>query len=226
MKKNIILFLIISPILFGCTAEYNLKIINDDYYESVNGFDINTNSLKKTVEEELRYNTFALNSQVADIDTDEKIDGVSYYNKKLVEKDSLIGINYNFRYNKENYYDSYIANQCYKKYSFINNNSTYVISTDDTNKCMDNVDTLTIHINTNHKVKKSNADEVDGNDYYWNINKSNSKNKPIYFEYYKDKYIFDSNKLIKIIVSVLIFIGGILIVSMVMIRKKNNNNKI
>ena len=41
------------------------------------------------------------------------------------------------------------------------------------------LDDVTINIDSSLEVESSNADEVNGNIYTWNINKSNADNKPI-----------------------------------------------
>ena len=90
------------------------------------------------------------------------------------------------------------------------------------------VDSYKIVINTNHKVLDSNADEVNGNTYIWNIyNESNetSVEKPITIKFSKEKVtgpLVTNWPLLIISLLTVVLIGGILLV---VVNKKNAKDK-
>ena len=79
---------------------------------------------------------------------------------------------------------------------------------------------------TNHKVKQNNADEVDGYNYYWRINKGNYDDKNIYIMLYKDKYVFnyEGEAIPYIIGSIIIAILVLTVIIVLRKKSKKNNN--
>lgn len=228
MKKLLIL-LFLLPLLFGCTVEYDITIYDDKVSENFNLLTINDADNLENIEYDLNSLTFARKSQVFDTYSNEKVPGISYYNKNKLEKDNQIGINYYFDFDIENIYDSYAINQCYDKFSAIVEEDYIILSTNKFNKCIvdNNVDEIKIHLKTNHRVKENNADEIDKYNYYWNINKSNYDDKNIYIMLYRDKYVFNyEGEAIPYIIGSVIVAILILIVIIVLKRKSRNNNKV
>ena len=83
--------------------------------------------------------------------------------------------------------------------------------------CMKDIEELvkvTIAIESNHKLKETNADKVKNNTYYWYIDKDNYENKPISLVLYENKYVWNyKNKNIKRLFLILIVIGGTVLLS-------------
>ncbi|MGN1001081.1 MAG: hypothetical protein ACI4OG_04010 [Bacilli bacterium] len=227
MRNKIFLLILFVPFLFGCTVDYDLTIYNEEIKEDTTIKTIYSKENLDNIEIEMKYPTFAKKSEIFDSYTTEKIQGISYYNKSKYEQDSLLGINYNYKFNIDDYNDSYAASQCYDKFSFIVDNQYLVLSTNNYNKCFkdSNIDNIRIHLKTNHKMEDNNADEVDGYNYYWNINSTNYNNKTIYIKLYKNKYVFnyENSALPYIIVTVSVAILIFIVIIFLRKRDKRNN---
>ncbi|MDD6879364.1 MAG: hypothetical protein PUD59_03940 [bacterium] len=239
--KVLVLFLSLF-LLCGCsvTGQYDVEIVDDNIYESLSIVNNNkstwdqpiSNDIGETDQEDIEIPTyrksidFYLKQKTNAIVGEENYE--NFYTNKIISDNNKLGLNYSYIFNSNNYGKSSIANSCYSQFNFLSNNDVYILSTNNEFLCFsyEGLENVTIHINTNHKVKQSNADNIEGNDYYWNINKSNSNNKSIYFEYYKDDYVFDSNKVVKITIIVLSIVGVIFIIILFLLKRKNNNNKI
>lgn len=229
-RKIILLILVLIPLLFGCNAnaEYSLVVYDNEVSENVNLLLMNNTDNSSKITDELEYPTIALDNEVFDTYTDEKIDGVPYYTKKRIDKNGLIGINYFYKFDTDNYKDSSAFNFCYDNASFIKEDKYLILSTNKFNKCIEDydVDEIKIHLKTNHKVKQNNADEVDGYNYYWRINKSNYDDKNIYIMLYKNKYVFnyEGEAIPYIIGSIIIAILVLTVIIVLRKKSKKNNN--
>lgn len=228
MKKNILLLILLIPFLFGCNAEYELTINNNEFKEKVIVFgESNSNNLKR-IEEELKYPTFARESQNIDLLSPTKKEGSSYYDKKKYEQNGNVGVEYSFSFDSKTIYDSLMINKCYELFSVINERETIILSTNRENKCFINskLNSITVNINTNHKVKDSNADSSENNNFFWTINKQNYNNKSIYIELYKNEFITERSNIAKILLGVIGIAILIFIVIIWMKRKAKNINKV
>lgn len=164
--KKIILFIIILT-LCSCSAEYNLNI-NDTYEEK-----INTDRIYDTIVP--AYNDYEGTSS-------EKEEGKKYY----VVNDGPPSYSFNFA--KNDYARSNAIYTCYKKFNVYTEDKVTTLLTSNYNYCFDKYDDLTnltinINLNSKYSLVRSNADQVKGNRYIWNINKDNYKNKYIYMAY-------------------------------------------
>ena len=213
MKKLIMMFVIVL-LLTGCSVKYEIEIVDrkikettsvvsssslsNKYVEgNTDGSEDNSELItyKQYLDIVYKEDSYALN------DSDEL-----KYKKTLINNNENIGIKYNYLYNLKNYQKSSNANMCYKYVKFYESGELYILSTDKVFNCFLNgdLDNVSIHLKTNHKVKENNADRVDGYNYYWNVDKSNYENKSIYIELYKDKYVFNyENKWGKIGIAIL-----------------------
>lgn len=226
MKKNIILLILLIPFLFGCSAEYELTINNNEFKENLKVYAISDSNSMDIVNDNLKYPTPALRSQVVDATTSQRQNGILYYNQKKYQKEDQIGVEYSYLFNKENIYDSNIANTCYKLFSVVKNEETIVLSTDRENQCFSNkqLSDLKVVVRTNHKVKDNNADNVSGGEYTWYIDKNNYNNKTIYIEYYENQYV-ESTKNTKIVILIIISLAifSLLVIIFLMKRARSNN---
>lgn len=181
--KKLLLIAFISFLLCGCTANYNLTINNGKIVESFSVLGINEINTLEHIESNLVTPTPSKKSDSFDKYTNEKVEGVDYYDVTRIEEGNLIGLNYKYEFTFDSYYDSNVMNTCYDYFKVINEDNNITISTSTSNKCMNsNVDVLSININTNYKVVDSNADKVEGHNYTWTINKHNNNNKNIYIK--------------------------------------------
>lgn len=226
MKKTKYLFLLVLPfILCGCNAEYNLEIVDDNYKEELKVTaeeDSNTNLIAYDMSIK-QYNDFYIKKPIpASIDAtifsedNTKADGVIYYEKEDLTIDDITGIKFKNTFTKEGYEKSRIVNESYNRFLIGTIDGNVILSTGEVFKFFKEVpilDTVTVNIKTNHKVIKTNADEVNDNVYTWYITKDNYENKPIEFQFSKEEKVTNYDNVIgKTIFKVVIVILGILLV--------------
>ena len=105
------------------------------------------------------------------------------YKQSVIENNNNFGMSYKKTYDTLNDYNSSLSfSICYDNYKLIKEKDKIVISTSKRFNCFNKyseLDDVTINIDSSLEVESSNADEVNGNIYTWNINKSNADNKPI-----------------------------------------------
>lgn len=225
MKK--VLCIIMCLFIFsGCTVNYDLEINNNIVDENIY-ISENLSKFDETIADsniENAYSSFKNN----------KI--IKYKNSKEKNGNS---VTYNL-YQTYALSDSvYLRTftECFDAYKFIYADSTktsYIIQTSEGFKCMDyeyqKIDSYKIKIKTNHVVINHNADEVNGNEYIWNIDSSNASTKSIKFEFKKEgttNYEKKNNKkndikLIFIIVGICILLILVLILYIFSINAKRN----
>ena len=199
MKFRFLLFISFFLVLTGCSATYNLEIKNKDFIENVSITDDNS----------LDY--FKNNKFYAIMDG---ASNFKEYNKK-VEKDSKVKFKYSYKIN--DYRKATVLKTCFRAYSVIDEKDYYLLSTSTGIKCAKEedavlLDDLKIVIKTNHKVKESNADQVKGYVYTWNIKKADYDNARIYIKLYKDKYVFNYEN--EFVINVLIISSILLIIAL------------
>ena len=220
MKK--ILFLVFMIFLLsGCSAQYNLIIDNEEIIEKLNVENVTLKKSDKLLIP-VKYN-------IDDPEAfEKKINGIDYYNVKKDEGKNNYQLNYKF--SSYDFSDSRILNGCYDKVESLYNGSNYIISTIGSFTCFETYDKLEdiqIKITSHYKLVETNADKIEGNNYYWNINKSNIE-KGIYIEL-DTSVIEDSlkdvnlnNKALICIIIALIIIAGIIAAFIKKIINKNN----
>ena len=217
MKKQL---LIVAVLLFltGCSAKYNIKIVDDKVYES-----ISANVNNKTEQAALKY--LKNNEFYAQI-----VPNLIKYDKKSKENGEITEFDFSHEYEFDDYKNSNILSTCFKGHSIIKENDTLLLSTSKGVKCMksDNsklIDNIDIEIESNHKMIDNNADEIKGNTYIWHIDEDNyeEKNIMLKLDVKKKIYNYEGNitKLLLIIgIPSLIIIVAILIV---LIKRKRMN---
>ena len=190
IKRNIFLWIILIS-LTGCSVEYKLDI-DDEIREVVEINNINSeSSLFKNFN-----GLLPIDYQADDFSVfQERIDGVEYYDVETSTKnnDKMI-FSHNFQIkNKDNniikYDDSMIVKTCFKYVTAMNNTdeendiNELILSTSHGFLCYNNYEELedvTIIINSKYKLIETNADTIDGHKYIWNIDKNNASDKYIY----------------------------------------------
>ncbi len=173
MKEyKLVLLIIILLSLTGCSFEYNIKVNTNTITEENVIYIANTNknNIKQEVESLVNNYTGPTNS-------------LGMYEQSVVEKNNEFGMSYKKTYDElTDYNHSLSFSICYDNYKLIKEKDKIVISTSKRFNCFNKyseLDDVTINIDSRLEVESSNADEVNGNIYTWNINKSNADNKPI-----------------------------------------------
>lgn len=173
MKKHkIVLLIVILLSLTGCSFEYNIKIDTNTISEENIVYIPNTdkNNIKIEVEKLVSKYTGPTNS-------------LGMYKQEAIENNNNFGMSYKKTYDTlDDYNNSLSFSICYDNYKLIKEKDKIVISTSKRFNCFNKyseLDDVTINIDSRLEVESSNADEVNGNIYTWNINKSNADNKPI-----------------------------------------------
>ena len=173
MKKyKIVLLIVILLSLTGCSFEYNMKIDTNTISEENIVYIQNTdkNDIKQEVEKLVSRYTGPTNS-------------LGMYKQSVIEDNNNFGMSYKKNYDTLNDYNNSLSfSICYDNYKLIKEKDKIVISTSKRFNCFNKyseLDDVTINIDSSLEVESSNADEVNGNIYTWNINKSNADNKPI-----------------------------------------------
>ena len=187
LKKYIFLFLVL--LLSGCTATYDVNI-NDsnDIIESLNITEDDISKFNESNEllhnatyseylnTNLNWPTPAYNKSETNPIEPKKIDGVEYYNKSNISTNKLLGINFKYKFKKNNYSESNIINSCFDiEYSIYGEKIFFKASNF---KCFNEyplLDNAAINLNTSCKVNEINSDYRDNQKYTWNIKKNEDK---------------------------------------------------
>ncbi len=224
MKKS---FLILILFLFtGCDVIYDIQIKDKKIEESLTIESMNINNYN----EELNKKRYSLYSQSNSSNPYEQTD--DSYATYDIFKVGDNGLKYLYKYNS-NYNDSNIANSCYQFFSVDTKENEVSILTGNKFYCFDvyeELDSVTININSNYKVIQSNADKIVGKKHTWYITRENASNKPIIFVYDKSKknmtimqYLMDNVPLV-VVVGTTLMLGGITF--LIINTKKKKANKI
>lgn len=216
MKKILISLIIL--LLTGCSATYTLDLNSDEFKESLSLVGDNDYTAE-AINGEYNNLTQAINGQDFNPYEKDKQEGVEYYNKSLIEN----GINYNYSFNKNNYTQSNIIASCYQHVYIKEVDDTILLSTSNEFFCFDyyqELDSVTIKINIKNKVVGSNADNIKGNIYTWNLKKSEYKNSPIMISYKKNE-IKENIEILKIIIPIILIISAIGVVVIIRYKKSN-----
>ena len=177
--KKIIIFISFIYLLTGCTAEVNLRITNGSVDEKI--VIVDTDATEENVVRYRKYYPLYYNDVIPDNAPDERIDGISYYNRSISELDSGYKITYENFYKMSNYNKSNTLKSNFMSAVIENdfNDGTINLYTDSNgilafNRYPELTD-LKVKITTKLEVIDSNADSINGNVYVWNISKDNSK---------------------------------------------------
>lgn len=223
--KNKSLFIIILILITGCSVEYNLNIDSS--------FSEHTVYIPESSEEMIdgtQYRLPALFSESRLTYDNSNLKEIKYYNIKTLKDNKF---SFNFVYDDNQLNDSNIANSCYQFFSVDAKENEVSILTGNKFYCFDvyeELDSVTININSNYKVIQSNADKIVGKKHTWYITRENASNKPIIFVYDKSKknmtimqYLIDNVPLVVVVGTTLMLVG---ITFLIINTKKKKANKI
>lgn len=231
MKKIILLVCFIF--LTGCKAEYSIIYEDNNLSESLNVVSsFNDNNFKSLVNEYYNNSLFIVdyNIETGDMSNDEIINKYSIYNKSIINKDGIYGLKLNYSYNVINdYKKSFIVHSLFDNF-IINDNFFKAYDIKDIFLNYNDLGEIVISFKTDKKVESSNADKVENDILYWNINKNNYKDKVINITFDNSESnevnkILNNNS-VNIIYIILGVLGiGILISVLVIYEKVKKSNK-
>lgn len=239
--KKILFLLIICFLLTGCSVTYDLKIDNDNLNENISVI-IPKENLNKEFNiltiDEIFTNIYKYPTSLR---YDDDMPGDSEYEKPLygeykIEKysqndnqDKELIANGNFSFNDYQY--SNAVNTCYDTIVVKHNSSQSSFYTSSFAKCFDMyplLEKITVNIELNNQVIRSNSDRIIDKVYTWNIDRTNYKDKTIELVFNSDSIVEDNNTsnqsfkiLIYIILAVLLLF--LIIFLHVKIKSKNAN---
>ena len=187
MKKIRLLFLVtlITITCTGCSVEYNINITEDNIEESIYVTDyVTSNRTKQDIltHYNMWYPTFVnylTSGETIEIeDFSEKIDGIEYHNKNIIELNNGYKYSYKYIYSINEYYDSYVLANAFIETFIHQDSDTLVIRTDKKNLlCQyDYFDSLKVNIKIDQEVYKlnyTNTSNIKNNTYTWILDKSN-----------------------------------------------------
>ena len=193
MKKIRLLFILtlITITCTGCSVEYNLNITEDNIEESISVTDyISSNRTKKDIlnHYNMWYPTFVnyiTDGETIEIeDFSEKVNGIEYHNKSIIELNNGYKYTYKYTYPIDKYYDSYVLANTFIETSIYENSETLVLRTDKKNLlCQYNYfDSVKINIIVDPKIYKlnyTNTSNIINNTYTWVLDRKNCDNSQI-----------------------------------------------
>lgn len=243
--KRIIPLLILLFLVTGCSANYNIEIYNNTIKEDMEYFDsISSNwdsgvqfglTYRELVTESINYPYPIFYNTVVDENDRIKLEGVEYYNNTFISDNYKLGQKLSYdKFTLDNFSNSSIVKKCYQYFNVIEENENIILSTSTENMCFDlypNLDAITIHLKTNHKVVSSNASNNSGYRYTWNLRRETKDDSAITITIKKNEYIFNyENEFIKKVIYFVVIIGIILGVSTLIYyffkTKRQNSNQI
>lgn len=215
--KKILILIIFMVLLSGCTATYELNIKDGKVKEKLRLietnsaiFDVRNDSgwtLREMQESMLAKDSFASKN----------------YKVKSLNNNNQLGLEYTST--NEQLFNSSILNQCYINPVVDIRDGIVTLNTGNNFKCYeyyDNLDEIKIILKTNHEVISTNAEEIHGNSYIWNISKES--NKQIEISYYENftKKTFNWFNVVIIVLILAAISGGIYF----LIKKNRKSNSI
>ena len=190
MKAKIIGIIMIIFLLTGCDANYYGEISNNSFKERTTI--IPDSSKKETIQNknlESYLQSFVgtkipsfYNADSYNGENEGEKEGIEYYEITTYQKDNRKGIQASYDFNLYTLYRSLAMKECFDEVNVQKNENIYRISTNNYCKAFDKyslLENLTIHLFIDYDVIYSNADEVDGNHYYWYLNQENYRNKNV-----------------------------------------------
>jgi len=212
MKKKL-LSIIICLLLTGCTANYNLEIVGNNFYETISGNVLNSEIRSNSNETDTGIFEYLLNSEQPVFKNNDTI----FYNKILNNKKNSVDFENSYKFNNINFNNSRILDACFENHTFKTENNIYYIFLSGKFNCA-YADKTNISLTTKHLVTTHNADKVNKNKYTWTINKNEEEKINIYISIDKSKTSKSNNlnwsttKTITLIIlillsSIAIFIG-------------------
>jgi len=213
MKKIKFVFLVLILLFIsGCDVTYEITIKNNKIKEKVSIVELNQSIFDKKLDTgwTLResFELYANSDEFAH--EDYKVKSSSNNNRLALEyksKDSTTILNSSF------------LNLCYTKPTVSELDGVITIDTGKNFQCYEyyeNLDNIKIILKTNHEVVSTNAHEIEGDKYIWNITSNSDKN--IKISYYEKEDSRMISPLTIALFAIVIIVAGVVIH---FVRKKN-----
>lgn len=193
MKKLKILLLSILIILTctGCTVEYNINITKNNIEETINVIDYQTNTrTKQTILKQYNmwyptYVNYIPDGESIEIeDFSQKVDGIEYHSKSIIELNNGYKYTYKYTYPIEKYSNSYILASTYNETTIHKRSDSLVLKTSKDNFLCgyDYFEQAKVNITIDkdvYKLNYTNADYQKNNTYTWILDQNNCKDSEI-----------------------------------------------
>ncbi len=238
--KKIFCFIILLFLTSGCEVTYELNINGDNFEETTSIVETNEINLN-TYFNDITYNDLfdiyikkpipVSNDYEIQPDSDEEMEGVSYYDKEDLSNDNQVGLSLTNTFSSSGIQDSTVINNNYNRFIKATIDDHIVLSTGERLSAFDQYSTLdevTIKITTDHEVIEHNADEIEDNTYIWYVNQDNYTDKSIYFEIEASSSVEEEEGFFQNAWIILVILGGILSLAVIIfifiiIKQKINN---
>lgn len=227
MKKRLLVIIMFVMLLTGCSnVTYNLNINLDSFEENLSFRYSNVNNMEDLVKENLDSSPYLLDKDIKynvsnfDVNIDYTFNDIFD-----VEDSTAIGMVYNDVKVSRNDNVTTVTMQGY-------NNSQFVCGEFDEG-CFIVLDQVTFNLNSEYKIKSTNADIVDekNNKYTWILN--SEIRDTIYFSYTDEvrwdivirNFVFDNSSMLILVGTISVVLIVVLIFGFIFLKKyKENNN--
>lgn len=224
--KKILLSIILLLLMTGCTATYEIKVSNEKIYENLTVLESRGKSKEKVDELGNTFETYAKKYGTKNkiitsfyyLYSDQGcVENCSYYNNKYINNEENIGYLLSNTFSFEEYKDSAIANELLPGFSSEYDGRYLTISGGNSWNFINgynNLDKITINIETNYKITSTNGKKINNTTYQWNVYKGNTDGLKGVYIVIDTKEIIKEKKsslisyiIIVIVLIVLIFVG-------------------
>lgn len=195
MQKNFKIAIILIGLIFlstGCNAEYEATITNDSIKEKISVSEESKKAYEnayiyKNGNLDNFYNNYNYLKDYKNYKVNEYVDKF-YLNKANYERDNYVyqadgSPTYHYILNNHkkdlSLKNNFFINNIVRDSIIVNDNNIILHLDNIPSGLLDEVDDLTVTINTELAVISNNADTVDGNYYTWKIDKNNYKTKTL-----------------------------------------------
>lgn len=222
--KKIIMLLCCIFFITGCSAEYELVYENNSFKESLKIISKRTENLINDINNSFNGSYLVdYKIELGDMTEYEYISKYGKgYNKELIDENDIYGFKLGYSYEKDSeYVNSSIVHSLFRDFS-ISDNFVKANKINNVFNIYPKLDEITISFKTDNNVVETNADKIDNNVYYWNINRDNYANKNIYINYTKKEELITEDGYLtgNIIKYVLMVLGIVVLISIPIIYEK------
>lgn len=217
--KKMFLGLILVFLLSGCTAEYNLTIDDIDNMTYDENFEIKSSNYEEVssiYDSKIPVNAY--DDEFFDSESNDKIEGVSYYDVKSLKKNDAYLVDFHFTFPSNRFDHAAGLKTGFYDFTKTYNEDDKTITLDtgyfDASKFPD-LEKLTINVKVLNEVVSHNADEVIGNTYQWTI--TDFENARLVLTYKKEEKSETKNQSVIIIT---VFVCMVFLVIFIVVIKK------
>ena len=217
MKKILILFCLLF--LTGCSVNYEITLKNNKIKERLTI--VETDQSLFDIRNDAGWTLRESFDMLVNGEDDEF--SVQDYSIKSLDTDTQLGVEY-YSDASKTLINSSAINQCYTNPTIEINDNIITFNSGNEFTCYDyydNLETISIVLNTNYKVISSNAEVVEDNKYIWHITKDGNKNIEISYEQDTSK-----NSVTTTIIIIVALIGLASVVSYYIYNKYKKENRI